>query len=190
MPLPIAHGLIGASVVAALHPDFLWKRDRGFLLLGAFLGVVPDLDYGLDWIGLLGQGWRHSVTHSILFGLLAGAFCARLVERANPWAMPKYISCLLSHSFLDFLYTDSQGVELFWPISSNRYALNLMPPIEYSFREHASYSMLAELLMLCLVELFVCGALLGAILIWRKLFRLFLQSATARRKSDATSRVE
>lgn len=185
MPLPIAHGLIGASVVAALHPNFSIKQDWKFLLLGAALGVLPDFDYLPNAIGWVDRGVHHSFTHSIAFAFLAGILCAyfatRSAEGLGLRSTLEYSLCLLSHPFLDFLFSDSHGVELFWPITTRRYALNLMPPIEYSFREYSSFSFAAELSILCLVELSLCGAVLASSLIWRRLFHL------ARLKSRATS---
>ena len=64
MPLPVAHGLVGASVFAALRPANElggWK----WLAFGAFLGVAPDFDFALNWLGISAGGWHHGFTHSI-----------------------------------------------------------------------------------------------------------------------------
>ena len=49
MPLPIAHGLLGATVVAALRPSSE-PRTVKLLLTGALLAISPDFDYVLNWL--------------------------------------------------------------------------------------------------------------------------------------------
>ena len=56
VPLPVAHGLVGASVVAALRPSNQPGRWR-WLALGAFLGIAPDFDFALNWLRLSRGGW-------------------------------------------------------------------------------------------------------------------------------------
>ena len=73
MPLPVAHGLIGASIVAALLP-LSRSRIAKPLLLGAVLGISPDLDYALNWFRISGGGWHHGFTHSIPFAFVVGLY--------------------------------------------------------------------------------------------------------------------
>jgi LexA-binding, inner membrane-associated putative hydrolase len=71
MPLPVAHALVAATVVAAIRPSTQsdqWK----LLLIGAFLGICPDFDYALNWFRISGGGWDHGYTHSIAFAFLLG----------------------------------------------------------------------------------------------------------------------
>jgi hypothetical protein len=75
MPLPVAHGLLGASVAAALRPPSQSRR-WGALWAGAFLGICPDFDYALNWLRISGGGWHHGFTHSILFALSLGSLTA------------------------------------------------------------------------------------------------------------------
>ena len=71
MPLPVAHGLLGASIAAALQPSESprWRT----LCVCALLGVCPDFDYALNWLRVSGGGWHHGFTHSILFALFIGS---------------------------------------------------------------------------------------------------------------------
>src|SRR5262245_4361893 len=107
MPLPIAHALMGASVALAFRPHSSLKRDWKFLLLGAFLGVMPDFDYALTWARVGGRGWHHDFTHSILFALLAGLVTAAVINHfssriaqglfvpsASQFGKPRYDNCL------------------------------------------------------------------------------------------------
>src|SRR5262249_57666477 len=105
MPLPIAHGIIGASVIASLHPDLSAKRDWKFLLLGALLGIFPDFDYLLSWIRFLDRGWHHDFTHSILFAFLLGFMFAAAVKEIAFRDGIKYGLAVLSHTLLDYVYT-------------------------------------------------------------------------------------
>ena len=178
---------MGASVVAALHPDLSPKRDWKFLLFGALLGIFPDFDYFLSWIRFLDRGWHHDFTHSILFAFTLGALAAAALRELRLGDGIKYGLAVLSHPLLDYVYTDSRGVELFWPFSDQRYALGMMPPIEYTLRRGSLYLKLIDLACLCLVELLVCGAVLVAILILRKMFRIMGQSGAAKREKPATS---
>jgi membrane-bound metal-dependent hydrolase YbcI (DUF457 family) len=168
MPLPVAHGLMGASVVAALHPNLTLKRDWKVLLLGAFLGVFPDFDYLLSWARFLGRGWHHDFTHSILFAFLMGFLTAAALRKIEFREVMKYGLAMLSHPLLDFLYTHSRGVELFWPFLDARYTVRLMPPIGYDWRRSSVLLMTGDIFRLCAVEFAICGTLLAAVLIVRK----------------------
>lgn len=44
MPLPVAHGLLGAAIVATTRKNFSFRKDWLALLLGAALAVIPDLE--------------------------------------------------------------------------------------------------------------------------------------------------
>jgi hypothetical protein len=60
MSLPVAHGLLGATVVAASIRGVSIKRDWRALLAGAAVAVFPDVDY-VFYLGLsLGESWHRS----------------------------------------------------------------------------------------------------------------------------------
>ena len=44
MPLPVAHGLLGAAVTAAISHESRSRR-RKVLLTGVLLAICPDFDY-------------------------------------------------------------------------------------------------------------------------------------------------
>jgi len=160
MPLPIAHALMGASVVLAFRPHSSLKRDWKFLLLGAFLGVMPDFDYALTWVRVGGRGWHHDFTHSILFALLAGLVTAAVINHFNFRDVVTYFLAMLSHPTLDFLFTESRGVELFWPFSDERFKSGLRAPITYSWRLHPLSARITDILGICLYELAVFATVL------------------------------
>lgn len=121
MPLPIAHGLIGASIVAAALPAAPPARNWRPLLIGAGLAIFPDLDY------VLGAASHRAFTHSLLFAAAAGLVCLAVGWRANFRAAAGCAVAALSHVLLDFATTKAMpGVELFWPVSERRFGLGLV----------------------------------------------------------------
>ena len=75
MPLPVAHGLLGAAVAAAVSQPSRSLRGK-LLLTGALLGICPDFDYALNWLRISGGGWHHGFTHSIVFASAVGVLMA------------------------------------------------------------------------------------------------------------------
>jgi len=63
MPLPVAHGLLGASIIAAVHPR---PTNRYFLPLvtGALLANAADFDF-LPAILFHSKTWHRGFSHSI-----------------------------------------------------------------------------------------------------------------------------
>ncbi len=167
MPLPIAHALAGASVVAAFRASGSLKRDWKFLLLGAFLGVMPDFDYALN-LARVGVGnWHHDFTHSIFFAFLAGLVTAALTNHFNFRDAMVYFLAMLSHPVLDFLFTESRGVELLWPFSGEFFRFGLQPPISYTWRSSSLSAKISDIIQICLMELSVFATILLTIL-WVK----------------------
>jgi membrane-bound metal-dependent hydrolase YbcI (DUF457 family) len=125
MPLPLAHALAGGSLTVAAWPEQTPAGLRRGLVVGAVLGICPDFDYVLNWIRVLGPGWHHGFTHSILFALIVGA--------ATSWALGLRgwrgalvcIAATLSHPLLDYLFTESRGVALLWPVTNHRFKLGI-----------------------------------------------------------------
>lgn len=163
MPLPVAHGLIGASVVAALLP-LSRSRIAKPLLIGAFLGVSPDFDYALNWLRISVGGWHHGFTHSIPFALFAGLLTIVL---AREWKVRSFIvfsAAFASHTLLDYLITESQGVALWWPFTDHRYKLRLPNPIEYSSVWEAPM----EFIKVSLTEVLIFGSVLLVVVFVRR----------------------
>ena len=122
MPLPVGHGLLGASVVAALNSQSS-KRYFVTLLAGALLANLPDCDFILVFI-FHSKTWHRGFSHSILFGLVV---CLILVLSLGKRHLREAISfglAFTSHGILDYLTTKKGGgVELLWPFSSERFVL-------------------------------------------------------------------
>jgi len=163
VPLPVAHGLVGASLVAALRPsDELvgWK----WLAFGAFLGVAPDFDFALNWLGISIGGWHHGFTHSIPFALVVGLV---MIVVLRQWKLRSYLvftAAYLSHTLLDYMLTESRGVALWWPFTNHRYKLMLPNPIDYTYSVDSFGKAAKDLLKISLIELLIFAPLLLAVI--------------------------
>jgi len=167
--LPIAHGLLGASIVEALRPSSR-RRSAKLLLLGALLAISPDFDYALNWLRISWGGWHHGFTHSIPFALLVGLV---LIVVFRDWRVRSYLLftlAYLSHALLDFMFTESRGIALWWPFTNYRYKLRLPTLIEYAWSRASLSDTVLDILKLCLLELVIFGPILLAVLWIRSAF--------------------
>jgi membrane-bound metal-dependent hydrolase YbcI (DUF457 family) len=153
MPLPIAHGLIGASIVAATLPDASPVRNWKPLLLGASLSIFPDIDY------FLGISWHRGFTHSLIFAAIVGLACFAVAGFAHIKMAIAYAGAVFSHTLLDYATTKTMpGVELLWPFSTRRFGLGLVDyyhltgvnPVYFLYRD-----VLMDLLKMSLLELII-----------------------------------
>jgi hypothetical protein len=132
MPLPVAHGLIGATIVAASREDISLSKDWQAMMLGASLAVIPDFDLILSWVLGYSIKYHGGFTHSILFSLAAGLLACWLMRERNLRAFLIYSSASVSHSLLDVMTKkDFGGAELLWPLSSHKFKLGLMDYFEF-----------------------------------------------------------
>jgi len=153
MPLPIAHGIIGASIVAAMLPDASPMRNWRPLLLGAAIATCVDLDY------FLRTSQHRGFTHSLLFAAILSLICFAIWGRANiRWAIG-FAGAAFSHGLLDFATTKTMpGVQLLWPVSERRFGLGLLDyyrmtgvdPILFLYQD-----VLGDLLKMAFVEVLI-----------------------------------
>jgi membrane-bound metal-dependent hydrolase YbcI (DUF457 family) len=124
MPLPVAHGLVGAGIVAALHPQ-PFRRKGLPLIAGALVANCADLDFGLVLLThdrSLHRGFTHSLAFGLLLTLTALAICGGAYLRR----VLVYGAAYISHGLLDYSTTKfGGGVKLFWPFSEERLGLRL-----------------------------------------------------------------
>jgi membrane-bound metal-dependent hydrolase YbcI (DUF457 family) len=166
VPLPVAHGLLGASVVAALLPSSR-SRIAKPLLIGALLGISPDFDYALNWLRMSGGGWHHGFTHSIPFALVIGMVTIIVLRE---WKLRSFIvfsAAYASHTLLDFLITESRGVALWWPFTDHRYKLRLPNPIEYS----SLWETTTDMIKIALTELLIFAPVLLVVVLIRRVLQ-------------------
>ncbi len=164
MPLPIAHGLLGASVVAAVLPAPVSVRYAKPLLFGAVLANTPDFDFALVFL-LNSDKWHRGFTHSIMFAvLIAMMFIAYRGRRKFREALA-YGLAFASHFVLDFVTTkEGGGLELFFPFSDGRFGLRW-----FGLSEMPSKVSVFEILQNLTIEFALFASLLIFILGLRKM---------------------
>lgn len=125
MPLPIAHGLVGASIIAVMSSRDPVRVHWHALAVGAGLAICPDFDVFFSAVLGLGNRWHGSFSHSITFAILVGLLV--------PWLLgispitSRFVAATASHGFLDALTGKElhDGEELLWPFSTHRFRLGL-----------------------------------------------------------------
>lgn len=167
MPFPVAHALLGASIVVAGRPKTLRANAIGLqrLALGAFLAILPDFDYLGIWFLHFPKWWHRGASHSLLAALAGGMFFA-LLEKSSRirWAIV-YATAMASHGLLDALLSIRTGAALFWPLSRRRFAAGVLEyPDTIRVQYYASLDMLVirdglQLLKFSAVEFAGMGAL-------------------------------
>lgn len=163
MPLPVAHGLLGASLVAAVLPRTNARRYALALAAGALLANAADLDFLLVF-GLRMRGWHRGFTHSFAFALIVWLALFALLGRARAREAAAYGLAYASHAVLDFATTKfGGGVVLLWPFSSERLALGWLGLSEIPSRVPP-----AGIVRYVCVELALFAPPFVALLIWRR----------------------
>ncbi len=171
MPLPIAHGLVGASIVAAICPQPMARRYFALLLVGAFLANCPDLDFLLVF-ALRSRAWHRGFSHSFAFAfLISPVFFIFLGRRYIKEAIACSVA-FVSHGVLDYVTTkEGGGVELLWPFNSERLGLGLI-----GLSELPSRLPVTEILKAIVIEFAIFAPILLAILLLRKMIANRVQS--------------
>lgn len=165
MPLPFAHGLVGAGVVAALHPR---PKRRHFapLLFGALLANCADLDFALVLL-THERSYHRGFTHSLAFAFAVCVAMLAAFGRARAREALAYGLAYASHALLDYSTTKfGGGVELFWPFSAERFGLGVV-----GLSELPSLMPRVAMLKAALLELLIFAPLLACVLLARRLLR-------------------
>ena len=132
-------------------------------MIGAFLGVCPDLDYALNFMRISGGGWHHGFTHSIAFALLLGLVTVAVLREWKVRSFVLFSAAAASHTLLDYLITESYGVALWWPFTDHRYKLQITNPINYTWSNASIGEAIAGVLKISLVELMIFGVIFLAV---------------------------
>jgi len=171
MPLPVAHGLVAASIIAASREEFDWRSAWWPMLVGAALAIVPDFDLFLAW----GLGYNLRVhggfTHSVVFAIALGLIGALLTRELDPRGITTYTTAALSHGLLDFATKkDFGGVMLLWPLSSDKFRLGLFNYFEF-FVDPGSQSLSSILegaINVFYYETLIFAPLLITVILWKR----------------------
>jgi membrane-bound metal-dependent hydrolase YbcI (DUF457 family) len=121
MPMPVAHSLVGASLVAAVLP----RRPRYWraLAAGALLANAADLDFVFVFL-FRSRAWHRGFSHSLAFALAVFVCFLLALGRERAREAAALGLAYASHALLDFATTNvTRGVELFWPFSADRLGL-------------------------------------------------------------------
>ena len=161
MPFPIAHGMIGASIVAASRKNVSLSRDWQSLLMGAALANCPDFDFFFVWVLDLSDTWHRGFSHSITFAVIAGLIASALAGRPRLKDILVYGAAAMSHSLLDALSSRmSPGVQLFWPFSSDYYRSGLFEYVDMYLTRYPWQEFLVGAIKVSLIEAVVFAPLL------------------------------
>lgn len=132
MPLPIAHGLIGASLVAASRKGFTFRRDGLPVALGMLLGMAPDLDLFLSWGLGFGTKVHGGFSHSLVIALAAGAGLSIILKETSISRVLAYMAAAASHGLLDACTKkEFGGSAILWPFSNQKYKLGIFSNYEF-----------------------------------------------------------
>lgn len=132
MPLPIAHAILGASIVAATREDISFRKDWRALLMGASLAVAPDFDLLFPWVFHFDQHVHGGPTHSILVGLMLGALGAMTLGEKKLKGCLGIALAALSHAALDLATKRAfGGAAVFWPFSNEKFKLGFIDYFSY-----------------------------------------------------------
>lgn len=172
MPKIIAHGLIGAAIVVAIHPKVSFKNLTP-IFIGMLLAISPDLDLPFELlfdIRDLHRGFTHSLAFSFIIGL------AIRLWMPNDHATAAYCFGLayLSHLLLDMATSTSGGVKLLYPFSESYYNLGLTGVFELPIGTN-----LTEILAWCKIELLVFIPVFLIAVVFRYLLGYFIEALTA-----------
>jgi len=162
MPLPIAHGLVGASIIAAMHSEPS-RRHCLPLLVGAVLANCPDLDFALV-LATHTRAWHRTFTHSLFFAFVCSLIVVALIGKARIKDAVAYNLAFTSHGLLDYATTKTGGgVELLWPFVIERFKLGLV-----GLSELPSMLSPRELMRAALLEFVIFAPLFLVVLLIRR----------------------
>jgi inner membrane protein len=123
MPTPVAHSLVGASLVAALVPRAGRARYWVLLAAGAVVANAADLDFLLVFV-FRSRAWHRGFTHSLVFALAVLVCLLLALGRRRAREAAGLGLAYVSHVLLDFATTkETGGLELLWPFSLDRLGL-------------------------------------------------------------------
>ena len=166
MPLPVAHGLLGASIVAAVRPRSARGNYVLALLAGALLANAADFDFLLAF-ALKSKSWHRGFSHSLGFALLVCLILALLPVKRGLKELLAYGLAFASHGILDYVTSKKGGgVALLWPFSIERLLVGW-----WGLSEIPSQLTGVELLEALALEFLLFSPLLLAVLLLRRPLR-------------------
>lgn len=141
----MAHGLVGASLVALIHTQADIKNWKP-LLWGFLLANSPDSDFAFAFL----FGWKNfhrGIFHSLFLALFVGALIFVFRRRENWRISLAYAFAFLSHTLLDFVTSSEGAVRLLMPFDDGKYALGW-----FGFSELTRGFMISDILRFSIIE--------------------------------------
>ncbi len=164
MPLPIAHGLFGASFVAAIIKKPFEFRLLVPLFAGTMLANLPDFDFLLVF-ATGDDEWHRGFTHSIAFAVFVGLLIFTYFGRQRWREALAYSAAFASHFVLDFVTTKiGGGLQLFFPFSDERYGLRW-----FGLSEFPSKMYFSEVVRAMSIEFVIFSSILLLVIILKKI---------------------
>lgn len=77
-------------------------------------------------------------------------------------------AAMASHTLLDYLMTESQGVALWWPFTDWRYKFKGPNPIDYTWNNESFSEAAVDVLRISLVELLIFAPVLLIVILLRR----------------------
>ena len=162
MPLPIAHGFLGAATVAAIYPN-VKKKFAVPLFVGGFLAIAADFDF-LFVVLTSDKSWHRGFSHSVLFSIIVFSAITLILGKSRIRESFAFGSAYFSHIILDYLTTKSGGgLELLWFFSSEKFKFDY-----FGLTELPSRLSIAELLAAIGLEFLIFGTIFFSVFFTRR----------------------
>jgi membrane-bound metal-dependent hydrolase YbcI (DUF457 family) len=144
------------------------------ILVGAIIGVIPDLDLVFTWILGMGIAWHAGFTHSVAFAVLCGYLGAGFISETPRQSFSRrwiaLSGAMLSHGIIDWATKKTYGgAALLWPFERKKYKLGAFD--YFAFYPDSKLDPLWKLALraveISFYELLIFGALFALILAMR-----------------------
>jgi hypothetical protein len=142
MPLAVTHVLL-TIILVDLYRDYVLKKKKLFtlhiVLIAGIASLLPDIDLVISGVlsklGYMTDIFYHGgITHTPFFGLLfiiPGYYYARHGRHKDSLGMYVIAFAIIFHVFLDYLLGGGgAGTMVFWPFSTNIYAIHLLAAVD------------------------------------------------------------
>lgn len=137
----LAGGYIAAYIVLSMiNPSLSASETNILLLIGAFVGAMPDLDafvffYKTKKANYKEKSHRYYVTHAPIVWILIGLSVFLLSDDE----IFKIVGLILLFGSLSHFILDSmgRGIMWIWPFSKDMYRIGKMPKQNFSYKKGA-----------------------------------------------------
>ncbi len=128
MPTILSHPAVPLALAVGLGSGVIPPR---LAVAGVIASMVPDLDVYSGYAYRSGAALAHrGITHSVGFALVCGLTALAVSKglRARPLIAFIFVAAATaSHGLLDAFTNGGAGIELFWPLTDERYFMPWRP---------------------------------------------------------------